>query len=84
MMSFVGHKWADSTLEGYGREWELVVRYCGERGFCTLPAEPRVVALFITFRFMEGVESAGGMACAAITAMHEAKGLPTPSTAQPW
>jgi hypothetical protein len=82
MLSFVGNKWADSTLDGYGREWAKFEEYCGGKGFVCLPAEPWVVALYLTWRFMQGGESVSGIACAAITAVHEAKCLVTPSTAK--
>ncbi len=76
--SFLGMAFAPGTLSLYGGEWKKFVEFCERVGMSSLPATPFTVARFMAFRFREGAEGTKGTISAAISAVHQAAGFPSP------
>jgi hypothetical protein len=76
--SFLGMAFAPGTLNLYGREWKYFEEFCGKVGVTSLPATPFIVARFMAYRFKEGAEGTKGTISAAISAVHQAAGFPSP------
>jgi hypothetical protein len=76
--SFLGMAFAPGTLNLYGREWKYFEEFCGKVGVTSLPATPFTVARFMAYRFKKGAEGTKGTISAAISAVHQAAGFPSP------
>jgi len=46
--AYVARASADATLRAYKSDWRLFCAWCGENGYCPLPATPATVAAFMT------------------------------------
>lgn len=73
---------AKNTRRAYASQWRMFERWCCERGASPLPAEPAVLALYVTERENEGVKvSTIDQAVAAIVFRHVRARLPKPNDA---
>ena len=74
---------AASTQRAYASDWRRFCAWCGPRGLQTLPADPRMVALFLAAEAEAGAAPLTvGRRLAAIGFVHRRAGLPTPQAGQ--
>jgi len=72
---------AASTLHVYEIHWRDFTGWCGHRGLCPLPADPKTVALYITDQADQGKKVATISArLAAISKTHSAAGYQSPAS----
>jgi integrase len=71
---------ADGTRRTYDKSWTGFEAWCGEQGFCALPAAPQTVALFLAARADQGRRPATlSVTLSAIAQAHELAGHPSPT-----
>jgi len=77
---FLSTTFADSTREVYSRDWRAFGVWCRDHGLIDLPAQPEVVAWYLTSLAMKNLRVATiRRHAAAIAAAHRESGHPTPT-----
>ena len=74
---------ADATRRAYRSDWRLFVTWCTARGFTVMPAEPKVVATFLSSEAAAGTKpSTLARRVAAIRYAHRLDGHEPPTSAE--
>lgn len=77
---FLSTTFADSTREVYSRDWRAFGVWCHDHGLIDLPAQPEVVAWYLTSLAMKSLRVATiRRHAAAIAAAHRESGHPAPT-----
>jgi site-specific recombinase XerD len=79
---FVRAAKAPATLRAYRSDWEHFQGWCQQHTFCSLPASPETVALYLTALAATHRPSTMNRRLTAITKAHQIAGFPSPSTLQ--
>ena len=74
---------ADNTKKAYKADWEHFTNWCQERGFQSMPASSRTVALYLTHMAETGFKtSTMQRRVSAISRIHQVRELPSPTHTQ--
>ncbi|EPZ52760.1 site-specific integrase [Alicyclobacillus acidoterrestris] len=78
---YVRRSKAQNTIKAYQSDWQSFSRWCKARGLCSLPAEPRVVALYLSDMADLGYKASTiGRHMISIDLAHKTKGYPSPTS----
>lgn len=78
---FLSTTFADSTREVYERDWRAFSNWCVEHGMIDMPAQPEVVAWYLTSLAMKGLRMATiRRHAAAVAAVHRKSGHSAPTS----
>jgi hypothetical protein len=69
---------ATNTTRGYRSDWRQFEAWCSARGVSSLPAEPRIVALYIADLAVARKPATIGRHLAAIASAHKSRGYESP------
>jgi len=75
------HALANSTADGYERQWRRFARYCAAEGVSSLPAAPTTVVCYLGTVLRRGTVSPGSLQnyLSPINTRHASVGLPRPA-----
>ena len=69
------------TREAYSKAWAQFEEWCRDHGVTSLPADPIVVAAFVTYLAEEGIRPTSiDLALTAVSQAHKLSGFSSPTT----
>jgi site-specific recombinase XerD len=78
---YVRRSKAKNTIKAYQSDWQSFSRWCKTRGLCSLPAEPRVVALYLSDMADHGYKASTiGRHMISIGLAHKTRGHASPTS----